>query len=308
MKYSIGMVLFTIVISLCMTPLASARPKSLAEVAAKPDKVAKKVWFGPAHADMKKLHDIGMPKKVGLITFYIFDSGSSEFSAMRKVYGGTYSSIYGITEQTANEFASEFSEIAVPILKREFAAKGMELLTPNEFLDTPQKVTAYVHFELPKGGLQKATEATVNWLDRNPGAAGAADGYRMIPLHSSFLNKDVMFALEKLRQELDLDALVAFSHLTSGQKNVVIFSSAYLQMFGPNPQPLPDNKMQAKFWQPTIPYPSGTFGKGFKGVPFHKWKTRKVAETTEYEGYDVIVEAMSQRTLAELQKYYDKGR
>lgn len=282
---------------MCMTPLASAGQKSLADVAAKPDKVAKKIWFRPAHADLKKLHDIGMPKKVGLITFYIFDPSTPNKNSMGSTYVAEYSRIMGGIEKQASVYATPLASIAVPILKRDFGARGMEILTPIEFLDTEDKLRAYVDFELPKGGLEKATAATVAWVSQTTDVAGAADGYRMFPLHSSFLNKKVMISLEELRQTLELDALIAVTNLTQSSKKGLMLTGAQMQVFGKNPVPLPENKLQAKFWQPTIPYTSATYGKGFKG-----------ATIGSREGYDVLVEALSKRTLAELQKYYDKGR
>jgi hypothetical protein len=59
------------------------------------DKAYSKVWFGPAHASMKRFNQVGFPKRVGLISFYLFDSGTHKFSAMAATYGGTYFKSFG---------------------------------------------------------------------------------------------------------------------------------------------------------------------------------------------------------------------
>jgi hypothetical protein len=56
-----------------------------------------------------------------------------------------------------------------------------------------------------------------------------------------------------------------------------------------------------------VMYPSANFGKGFQGAMFHRREKRHQEAWTNYDGYDVIIDAMSVRTLAELQKHYDKG-
>ena len=91
---------------------------------------------------------------------------------------------------------------------------------------------------------------------------------------------------------------------TRTDKKTSHISSVYMQLVGPNPEPRPENEKYVKYWWPAIVYPSPTFGKGFKGAVFHKWAGKKEEEWTSY---DVIIDAMSTRTLAELQKYYDKG-
>ncbi len=85
------------------------------------DKAYSKVWFGPVHASMKRFNQVGFPKRVGLISFYLFDSGTHKFSAMAATYGGTYFKSFGLNERGANEFASQFAKLGVPGLKKRFA-------------------------------------------------------------------------------------------------------------------------------------------------------------------------------------------
>ena len=75
--------------------------------------------------------------------------------------------------------------------------------------------------------------------------------------------------------------------------------------YGPNPDPLPENKLQAKYWTAMIPYPSGTYGKGFKGIPIYDVKkdTRP-----GYEGFDVVMEAIASESIARMNKAIAKTK
>jgi hypothetical protein len=53
------------------------------------------VWFGPPPGQIKKLYDIGLPKRIGLVSFITNDEGSNEFSALAATYGGVYMQMVG---------------------------------------------------------------------------------------------------------------------------------------------------------------------------------------------------------------------
>jgi hypothetical protein len=289
------------------------------------DKAYKKVWFGPANASMKSFSKVGFPKRVGLISFYLWDTGTIKFSAMAATYGGTYMKKWGMNPKGANQFSSEFAKRSVPGLKKQFAEYGMELLTPIEFLETDEQVDAYHDFELPEGKLQQATMAVRDFLDKNPHADGAADGYAMIPTHL-WINREMQTAMDELRVALGLDGLVVVTNLTRTDSKTVVFTGAFMDIFGPNPDPKPEKF--AKYWTPSILYARGTFGKGFKGIPFAWWAKRSGEKTTrtnwvtgqtttysstplekvEYDGYEAIIESLAKRTLEELQKFNGKGK
>lgn len=292
---------------LCLASQAYAANKSIADAVAKPEKVAKQVWFGPAPSQIKKLYDIGMPKRIGLISFYVYDTGMHEYSAWFDHYGPVVFKQWGGNDFKANITASIFAEIGVPVIRQRFAEKGMEVLTPAEFLDTEKKVTAYASFELSKSGLQKFTEKQLKFFDRNPHATAHAVGYRMIPLHASFLTQNVLGELEEFRKALELDALMVVTMHTSSSKVGQNLANVTMQLVGPNPEPRPENEKHVKWWWPAIMYPSANFGKGFKGAPYVRFETKKKPGWHSFEGSEVIFDAMSSRTLAELQKHYDKG-
>lgn len=52
--------------------------------------------------------------------------------------------------------------------------------------------------------------------------------------------------------------------------------------------PLPEIELQAKYWTAMIPYPSGTRGKGSKGIPIYDVKKNT---RPDYDGFGVVIEA-----------------
>jgi hypothetical protein len=293
---------------------------------ADPEKAYKKVWLAPGPSQLKKMTPEDFPKRVGLISFYLFDTGVHEFNAMAATYGGSYSKQFGLNEAGANLFATEFASRGVPVLKKRFAEHGMELLTPVEFLKTQAQIDAYLALELPKSGWQKFAKAVRGWLDKNPNATGAADGYSMTPTHL-WLDAGVLGALEELRVALGLDALAAVSNLSGSNPKTVGFAGASLAIFGPNPEPKPEKF--AKYWFPGLAYAQGNFGKGFKGLTFAYWSKGKSGKSTsvtnpvsgnrttysgksieraEYDGYEGIIDGLARKTLEELDKRLGRGK
>ena len=316
MKQSIKLAALAAV-SLLLSSTAFAKPETFAEIAEDPAKVAKKVWFGPDHASFKKVGQIGAPPRVGLLSFYLLDTGTYKFNAMAATYGPTYINLstgqkyrkagesFGLTDQAANIFATELAEIAVPKLKEVFATNGMELLTPLEFIETDEQKAAYINFELPETGFQKFTAGALKILDKNPHANAAADGFLMIPTHIFSGNRDALAVLESLRQQLSLDAFVVVVNNSATDKKNVAYLGTQMLFYGPNPEPLPDNKMKAKYWTAMIPYPSGTFGKGFKGISIYDLK-KEVKPS--YDGFDVLIGAIASESIAKMNKAIEKSK
>ncbi len=325
MKSLKGIVLTALILAVATSPAFAGKSDTF-QTWAEDDKAYKKVWFGPAPSQMKKLKSIGYPKRVGLLSFYVFDTGVHSFNAMAATYGGTYSKEFGLNDAGANLFASEFAKRGVPALKKRFEEHGMELLTPVEFLENEAQMRAYIDFELPKSGFQKFAKAVRGWLDKNPSADGAADGFAMIPTHL-WVDPGVLRALDELRLTLGLDALAVVNNLTTSNPKTVRFAGASLAIFGPNPEPKPEKF--AKYWTPSLQYVVGTFGKGFKGLDFAYWAKKSKGKTTsvsnpvtgnttsysgsaidraEYEGYGGVIDALARRTLEELKARYDKGK
>ena len=312
---------FLSIASLLLATTAIAAPKTFSDIGSDPGKTAKKVWFGPDHADFRKIGDIGAPQKVGLLSFYLFDTGTYEFNAMAATYGSQVaigllpdenetalvrvSESWGLDDRAANIYATLLANKSVPMLKEVFAENGMTLLTPAEFIQNEAQLHAYKEFRLPETGFQKFTQGALNFLDKNPHANGAAHGFRLIPTHIFSGNRESLRALEHLRQSLELDAFVVIVNNSVTNKKQVAYTGSQMLFYGPNPVPFPDHKLKQKYWTALIPYPSGTYGKGFKGLPLFHNKEKKLASL---EGYDVVVAAIASSSIAKMNKAIAKSK
>ena len=308
------------------TSASFAKKNATFEAWAEGDKAYKKVWFGPGPSQLKHMDPSKHPKRVGLISVYVYDTGNFKFSALAATYGGSYFETFGMNARGANMFATEFAQRSESVLKARFAEHGMELLTPVEFLETEEQTQAYLNFRLPESGMQKFAKGMRSFFEKNPHADGAADGYAMIPTHL-WIDKEMLTTLDELRVTLGLDALAVVTNLTSSNKKSVIFAGASLAIYGPNPEPRPEEKY-AKYWWPALVYVGGTFGKGFKGIEFAYWSkdkdsTKSVTnpvsgntttyrgsgiERAEFAGYEGIIDALARKTLEEMDKRFRKGK
>ncbi len=116
MRLRSKILLFALLVVALMSPALAGKKNTFAYWA-EGDNAAKKVWFEPAHASMKKFGAVGMPKRVGLISFYIFDTGDTKWNAMAATYGGKYFQKWKLNERGANRFSTGLAERGVPMLK-----------------------------------------------------------------------------------------------------------------------------------------------------------------------------------------------
>ena len=100
--------------------------------------------FGDGHGKSPVLTDrTHVPDTFALVSFYINDVGT--------VREGPYSiSSYWITPEGGNIVANQLEKQVMASLKESFQKQGVILLTPSEFLDTPQKQKYYYETFVPK--------------------------------------------------------------------------------------------------------------------------------------------------------------
>ena len=97
------------------------------------------------------------------------------------------------------------------------------------------------------------------------------------------------------------------SNLTASRPWGYALNAIHIEMFGPNPEPLPDNSMAAKYYTDGIQYIRGNFGKGFKGVSFGTMNNGKNLKTS-YEGYGVVLDQVAKATLKKYKILVDGGK
>ncbi len=301
----LGLVLLSLILIGC-----AGKPKgppTLAQIATEKN-IEKRVGVNlPLTANVKKMKDAGIPapKRVGLISFYLWDEGEVKYNAMARVYGGTYESTSGLSPKGANHFATKLGEQGIPVLKKVFALHDMELLEPVEFVTTEEQKQAYVNFALPRGKIGGAGKAVLNWASRSPKVSSAAAGYNGIPVHL-WMDAHGLRALEELRVLMGLDALVVLGNTSGSGAGGVALNGIYLTMYGINPIPKPPQKLAQIAYAPLMPLAMGGFGFG-KDYWTPLAHTKKGKITGEYyEGYAKAVETLADVTLVAFDKQYGK--
>ncbi len=96
------------------------------------------------------------PKKVALISYYLYDPGKG------KVSGGTYTgsvsvSVWRTPDAAGQTQVNGFYSESIDALKTTFKENGIDLLTPDEFLDTPEKADFYYNFNQESAKKEKTT-------------------------------------------------------------------------------------------------------------------------------------------------------
>jgi hypothetical protein len=248
----------------------------------------------------------GLPKRVGLVSFYVWDCGNKRENVYNPVYKYKYTQ--STTDNAAGAFASMLHDASIAGLKQTFSGFGMTLLTPPEFLDTPEKRAAYEGFKLQVGGMDSFFRTLQN-KDQYHGI-GAADGYRLMELVTVGDTRGHHFDLaargigvEKiavslghdLATSLGLDAVAVLYNVVQADNRTISLVGSYLYLFGPNPVA---DKGESLYWS----------GHEYSGVqlrfevPFVKTSKKGDLESADYEGYAVIPEALALRMGQHLQE------
>ncbi len=138
--------------------------------------------------------DYSIPKKVGLLAFYIKDNDY-------RTYDDIFITSHKATKEKVNVVAQRIYEQCIDGLKKEYASLGMELVTPFEFIapidsNTGKRVIdeekheTYTNFPLPI--LEK--QASKWGLSGNQSAV--AENFRLLP-YNNILISGTKFAKEK---------------------------------------------------------------------------------------------------------------
>jgi ankyrin repeat protein len=96
------------------------------------------------------------PKKVALISYYLYDPGKG------KVRGGTYTGMVSVNVWRTSDFNGQtqvdgFYRNSIDGLKSSFKENGIDLLTPDEFLDTDEKKDFYYNFNQESAKKEKTS-------------------------------------------------------------------------------------------------------------------------------------------------------
>lgn len=96
------------------------------------------------------------PKRVALISYYVYDAGNGKASGSNAATATT--SAWSTPVYTAQQQASLFYNKSIEQMKAAYKDNGIDLLTPDQFLDTEEKKEIYYGFN-PESAKREKTDA-----------------------------------------------------------------------------------------------------------------------------------------------------
>jgi ankyrin repeat protein len=129
------------------------------------------------------------PKKVALISYYLYDPGKG------KVKGGTYTGNVTVNVWRTSDFYGQmqvdgFYRNSIDALKSSFKENGIDLLTPDEFLTTPELKEFYYGFNQESAKKEKVTITKRGAAGSNPWeiASATASTLKITPSGKGYRN------------------------------------------------------------------------------------------------------------------------
>ena len=229
-----------------------------------------------------------LPKKVALITFHINDYGVSYVNDYGYTRVWTYSSV---TAEGGNKIASAMHDHTIDNLKQRFAENGAQLLTPNEFLDTEEKIDYYYNQFQPT--VSKIGNFLSNIENRTSDIVVCADYYRYFDMGAAFdyLRSESLGA--DLAKKLGVDAVLSIGIVIQSQNTEAYVRSFKMALHGPNPIERKDKKYVGQ--KTGTGYYHGQIYSGAtlafkKPIPAIKMSNNNITEM-EFEGLEVIFDS-----------------
>jgi hypothetical protein len=222
------------------------------------------------------------PKKVGLLTFLVFDPGMYETTSKKMGYLTLVKTTSGaLKASTTKEMAKILFQFSIDGLKKTFHDFGSELLSPDEFLTSDQLKESYRDFSFKESGIAK-------WLSSESGANTLAvpEGFSMYYAENLTMPAYVDAITAKIK-ELGLDAgLVVKIQLGAVDQSMFIQSVSSV-LYGPNPVPKDPNAKYVNI-NPATGYHEGVV---YNGIKLGAFDTKNMLETKE--GLNILVFARS---------------
>ncbi|MDX1908257.1 MAG: hypothetical protein SF053_14570 [Bacteroidia bacterium] len=267
------------------------------------------------------------PRRVALVSFYGFDPGMTRVS---QITAGAYTTTTTTTRSAGNggDIAAMFYDQGLAGMKSTFATYGMDLLTPDQFLDTEAKRIAYQAFTVSHS---QTSEFWTNFGSRALQVLyGYPEGYIVCDIENEpYANytktglvgkkgKVVDVKVQQFRKDpkmtealghdlckllgVDAVAVVYFTHTRpNDDKNML--HNVNLTLFGPNPIPLPAGKEDAALYSKGVFYAGARYYFGMDGQPFRDHNKKKPeTNVISADGIDYVLSGLSAAVGAYIQK------
>lgn len=257
--------------------------------------------FDDGHGSTPVLTSVSqLPATIALASFHIYDIGTSNHIKNVSI---TY---YSLSESGGNTMANKLLNSTISKLKESLKAQGVELLTPDQYLDTKEKRDYYRSFEPT---ISKLGKFLSDIETKRNDISVTADGYRAfdIAAASDFRRAESMGG--ELAKALNVDALLSIGiELMSDRKNIAM-NGVKMVLHGKNPIPKADKKyvsqnMGAGYYAGQI-YAAGQFYFD-KPVDIAGFSKNKIVDEN-MEGLDIIFSAFGEKIYDEMKASIDKA-
>lgn len=240
-KFLILQLLFISTLSIGQTfqDVADLNDKSFSKAIRKDSPLGKEMKMLVRQGKITK-ENLTLPKRIGLLSFYIYDESWGKKQ-------GNYIVWNFLTEKGANKFAQQFHDEGISAINTALKTESIELLTPEQFLNTSEKKEIYKNFEVQYTGLLKAAAGFAGAFASGAGKRSISAtpyGYRLFAVTGPVgQDPKLQRTMGKLAKDLELDAVMVLqiSTVTNAKNSAV--KDIQLSMFGPNPEEFdPDRK------------------------------------------------------------------
>ena len=345
----------TIIVALVLiTAVACYGQSELPKYASSKDAVLKKVKLDMPLEGRKYKNGTGyslnprllkeMPKKVALVSFYSFDPGmtktqvwTSKFPTHSDAFYDYFTTYTLVSKRnsvgSSGELALGFYLQSINTLIDEFNSFGMELLLPEQYLDSDEKTEYYDNFKVERAKFNE-------WVSdigsgKHDEIYGYLDGYNVVDVvneryqnyeksggqyitrSKGKVDDNQVWVMDKcgkmveslggLCAKLEVDAIVVvYFTIFSPKENKVKLQNVNMHMFGPNPTPLPEGKTK-KF-----NYFNGKFYCGTRINPeiliWNKNKKDPESGILDFIGFDIVMQAMAAKMGTYLKEGIEKSK
>lgn len=267
------------------------------------------------------------PKKVALVSFFTFDPGCTKSYSYSSTSGYIKTTTFVTKKLNSKGNAGLITEgmyyEGLDVIRENFKTAGMELLTPDQYLDTEDKKDYYNKFEVEHGGLQYKFLKFLEGGSAKDDIFGYLEGYNIMKIVSepqtnyeksgalSFMgykkkvsdgqvflhNSDskMMNSLgSDLCKKLGVDAvLIIYSTIYVPKQSKIMLQNMNMTMFGLNPIQLGENDKKPFF------YHNGQFFCGIRFQPdiaiLNINKKDTESNKLNFTGFKEVFDAMSKK-------------
>ncbi len=235
-----------------------------------------------------------IPDTIALITFYVYDKGSSQFNS------ATY-----LTDNGSNYFATQLFNESIKALKETYKKNGIVLLTPPEYLNTDEKIQFYAEDYQPE--ISKLGNLMNDIETRHEKSSFTADSFRGFDIGAATDFKRSESLGSVLTNKLGVKGVLSIGIQLADDGKHIGLVNVFYTLNGPNPVPKQDKKYfgshGAGYQNGLVYFNSYLDGRGTEIAQLKKGKAAK----EEYTGFSDILSCFAQASVDKMDEIIEKN-